>query len=48
MSIHINFHKFMHGSEAKITLNTNNLFKQQFLMHPDEVLNKMCVVEYSY
>jgi hypothetical protein len=48
MSIHMNFHKFMRGSETKITLNTNNLFKQQFLMHPDEVLCKMRVVEYSY
>jgi hypothetical protein len=33
MSIHMNFYKFMSGSETKITKNTNNLFKQQFLMH---------------
>jgi hypothetical protein len=46
MSIHINFHKFMRGSETKRTLNTNNLFKPRFLM--DEVLYKMYVVEYSY
>jgi hypothetical protein len=28
--------------------NSNNLFKQQFLMHPTYVLCKISVLEYSY
>jgi hypothetical protein len=45
--IHMNFHEFMRCYE-KNNINTNNLFKQQFLMHPDDVLCKMSFVEYSY
>jgi hypothetical protein len=28
--------------------NSNHLFKQQFLMHPNKVLHKISVIEYSY
>jgi hypothetical protein len=46
--IHTNFDEFMHCYEKKLIQNANNLFKQRFLIHPDELLCKMSVVEYSY
>jgi hypothetical protein len=42
------FSEIMYSYEAKIIKNANNLFKQQFLMSPDEVLCKIDVVECSY
>jgi hypothetical protein len=44
----MNFHEFMRSFEAKTTSNANNLFKQQFLMHHNEILCKMSVVDYPY
>jgi hypothetical protein len=32
----------------KVLKYTNNLFKQQFLMHPTYILGKISVVECSY
>jgi hypothetical protein len=44
----MNLHEFMHSYDAQIILNANNLFKLQFLMHMDDVLGKLSVVESSY
>jgi hypothetical protein len=44
----MNFHEFNCSHEAKITYNAINLFKHQFLMHPDDVLCKMSFVQYLY
>jgi len=45
MSVHTYFLRF---NEAKITQNANSSFKQQFSMHPDEVLGQDCVVKSEY
>jgi hypothetical protein len=43
----MNLHKIMCSYEAKIFYkNANNMFKEQFLVHPDEVLC-IIIVEYS-
>jgi hypothetical protein len=39
------FYKFMCSYEAKMINDLNNLFKQQFLMHPSYVLLKINVVK---
>jgi hypothetical protein len=39
------FYEFMRDYVVKITQNTNNLFKQLFLMHQFEILPKIIVVE---
>jgi hypothetical protein len=44
----MNLSEFICGYYAKIIENTNNLFKHQFLMHPDNILCKINVVESSY
>jgi hypothetical protein len=41
-------HEIMFINKAKMIINTTNLFKQQLLMHPVEILCKICVVECSY
>jgi hypothetical protein len=47
----ISFHNILHEiicrNETKIIKNTNNLFKWQVLMHLDEILCKINVVELS-
>jgi site-specific recombinase XerC len=48
MSNHINLHKFMFSYETKMIKNSNNLFKQQFLIHPDEIFCKISIVVSSY
>jgi hypothetical protein len=40
--------KIMFKNKTKMIKNYNNLFKQQLLMHTDESLCKISVVEYSY
>jgi hypothetical protein len=45
MTVHMNLNEFMHSYEAKIAQNTNNLFKQHILIHLDDVLGKISVVE---
>jgi hypothetical protein len=47
-SIHMNLHEFMCCYEAKMIKNTNNLFKQQFLLRLDDVLSKISVVDFLY
>jgi hypothetical protein len=44
----MNLHEILCSYEEKITYNANDLFKQRFLIHMDEVCCKMSVVEYSY
>jgi hypothetical protein len=41
-------HEIMFRKNFKMIKNTNNLFKTAVLMKPDEVLCKICFVEYSY
>jgi hypothetical protein len=43
----MNMHEFMCSYVVKMIKNTNNLFKQQFLMHSDYVLCKIRVLESS-
>jgi hypothetical protein len=44
----MNLHEFMCSYGAKMTKNANNLFEQQFLMHPGDFLYKISAVESSY
>jgi hypothetical protein len=44
-SVHMNLHEFMRSYDAKITQNTINTFKLQFLVHMDDVLCQISVVE---
>jgi hypothetical protein len=44
----MNLNEIICGNETKIVKNVNNLFKQHFLIQPDEVLCKISVVKYSY
>jgi hypothetical protein len=44
----MNLHDFFSINETKIIKKANNLFKQHVLMHPDVVLYKISVVEYSF
>jgi hypothetical protein len=48
MSIDVNLHEFMYSIKAEVMKNSNNLFKQQSLMHPNYVLWKISVGECSY
>jgi hypothetical protein len=45
---YINFMKLYVVMRPKMLKNTNNLFKQLFLMYPTYVLCKICVVRCSY
>jgi len=41
----MNLHEFMRGYDAKITQNTINSYKHQFLIHPDDVLGQISALE---
>jgi hypothetical protein len=45
MTVHMNFNEFIRIYEVKIAQNTNNSFKQQILIHLDDVLGKISIVE---
>jgi hypothetical protein len=45
-SVHMNFHEFMRCNDAKITPNTINSFKLQFLIHLDNILHQISVAEW--
>jgi hypothetical protein len=45
MTVHMNLNEFMRSYEAKIGLNANNSFKQQILIHPDDVLGKISILK---
>jgi hypothetical protein len=48
-STYINLHEIIYCYAAKIMKkNSNNLFKQRFLMHLIHVLSKISIMEYSY
>jgi hypothetical protein len=46
MTVHMNLNEFMRSYESKIAQTANNSFKQQILIHLDDVLGKISVVEY--
>jgi hypothetical protein len=45
MTVHMNLNEFMRSYEVKIAQTANNSFKQQILIHLDDVLGKISVVE---
>jgi hypothetical protein len=45
MTVHMNLNEFMRSYEAKIAQNANNSFKHQILIHLDDVLGKISIVE---
>jgi hypothetical protein len=45
MTVHMNLNKVMRSYEAKIAQTANNSFKQQILIHLDDVLGKISVVQ---
>jgi flagellar assembly factor FliW len=44
----MNLHDFLRNYEANIMSNANNMFKQQFIIHTDEVSSIMSVTENLY
>jgi len=44
----MNLRKFMRSYDAKITQNTINSFEQRFLIHLDDILGPISVVESQY
>jgi hypothetical protein len=47
-SICMTFHEIMCRNETKMIKKATNLSEKQFLMHPDDVLCKISVVETLY